>query len=120
MAGQRSLTPGWWAVPLILGLATLKPGAGRAGETCITNRTGAPLLLVVDDLAGGRILETRAGAEPLCLDIPAGREKSLVGAFADENAVEGCSRLSAPGRSEVLEAFAAFDNCRWRHAPPGG
>lgn len=100
--------------------ALLAAGPVMAGETCIANRAGVPLLLVVDDLAGGRITATRAGAEPLCLDIPAGQDKSLVGVFADEAALEGCSRLSAPGRTEVLEAFSAFDNCRWRQPPPGG
>ena len=107
------------AALLLAGLAASTLPA-RAAPTCIVNRSGQALLLVVDDLAGGRISRTTAGSVPLCLEIPAGQGKALVGVFTGAAALEGCSRLSAPGRIETLEAFAAFDNCRWQNPPPGG
>lgn len=115
---ERGIRGAVRALPLVLVLAPAAPA--RAEPGCIVNRTGTPLLLVVDDLDGRRVSRVVAGREPLCLDIPPGRGgKTLVGVFADETAIEGCSRLSAPGRTEILGAFAAFDNCRWLSETPG-
>ncbi len=36
-----------------------------------------------------------------------------VGVFENEDALEGCSRLAKAGKTEVLIAYASFDNCQW-------
>jgi hypothetical protein len=78
---------------------------------CVTNSSDERLLLVAETASGER---RRLQADPhrdWC--IPR-RELKIVWAFADENAVEGCSHPVGRGETVlVLEDFSEFDNCRW-------
>ena len=87
---------------------------------CIENHTPEALFLVVDDMAGHRLGRAVTSGDGLCLEVPADRARAIVGVFADQDAVEGCSRLSRPGQTERLIAFAEFDNCQWAPTPRGG
>lgn len=92
-------------------LAGTVPASGA--PVCVVNRAGQDLLLMVDDLSGQRLVRLVSSGEDLCLPAAEGIEKAMVGVFASEDALEGCSRLTRPGQAETLLEFAEFDNCRW-------
>ena len=41
----------------------------------------------------------------------------FVSIFYDEDAIEGCSRLSPAGSVQVLLKYRDFDNCEWQISP---
>ncbi len=79
-------------------------------ETCVTNGTDHPHLFVIAAKDQARISATLASGEGLCHPAPNG---AILSVFADSEAIEGCSRLAKPGKSDTLLSFAEFDRCRW-------
>ncbi|NOX40215.1 MAG: hypothetical protein GXP05_06790 [Alphaproteobacteria bacterium] len=92
-------------------LAGTVPASGA--PVCVVNFTDQDLLLMVDDLAGQRRVRLVTSGEELCLSASDAVNKAVVGVFASEDAIEGCSRLTRPGQVETLLDFMEFDNCRW-------
>ncbi len=81
---------------------------------CIENQDNRAAVFVVDAGALYRKVATLAPHERLCtpeFDTP---HNGTVGVFYDENAMEGCSRLTSAGKVEVLLQYNDFDNCAWQ------
>lgn len=85
-----------------------------ATDICVENRSGKTLLFVVEAKGGGeRVLKTLEAQQMLCAPEMMASGGGTVGVFQDEDALEGCSRLAASGKSERLIAYEPFDNCSW-------
>ncbi len=104
---------------MIAGALIVWASQAVGAPVCIENDTREALFLVVDDLAGHRQGRVVTSGNRLCLEVPEDQARAMVGVFSDQDAVEGCSRLSRPGQIERLIAFAEFDNCRWAPTPRG-
>lgn len=50
----------------------------------------------------------------LCTPEFASPTDGTVGVFYDEDAMEGCSRLTKAGQVQVLLEYHDFDNCAWQ------
>jgi hypothetical protein len=85
----------------------------HSAPVCVSNDTVRELVLMVDDLSGQRVVQPVLSGGELCLPTSNSVEKAIVGVFASEDAIEGCSRLTRPGQAETLLDFVEFDNCRW-------
>ena len=93
-------------------LAQNDPFQAAQNQVCIQNRVDKPLLLTAEAKNGQRKVGMVATSQALCVE--AGIEaKGTVGAFEDIDALEGCSRLAIAGKTQVLLAYASFDNCEW-------
>ena len=94
-------------------LAQNEPFQAAKNQICIQNMVDKSLLLTAEAKNGkSRRVEMAANSEAICVE--AGPErKGTVGAFEDINALEGCSRLAVAGKTQVLIAYASFDNCTW-------
>ena len=93
---------------LILG-CLIAPGQ-TAAVVCVQNGTGAPQFFAAETNDGTRVARTLPPAETLCSP---GTGGGVVSVFESAEAVEGCSRLVADGRTETLLQYASFDRCRW-------
>ncbi len=85
-----------------------------AAEICVSNKSGQTLLFVVEAKNGARMLEILETGNKLCSPTPQVGDKGVVGVFVDEDALEGCSRLTRAGKTEILIGYAKFDNCEWQ------
>jgi len=74
---------------------------------------------VVDDLKGARKKALVNQGGQLCLAVDPDTDRAVVAVFADDQALEGCSRLTRPEQPEALLTFHEFDNCRWQTSPRG-
>ena len=93
-------------------LAQNQPFQAANNQICIQNMADKSLLLTAEAKNGQRKVENIATGQALCVE--AGVEaKGTVGAFEDIDALEGCSRLAIAGKTQVLVAYASFDNCEW-------
>ncbi|MFC3119330.1 hypothetical protein [Jhaorihella thermophila] len=106
-------------VPILMCVLALWPATdGRAGTAghavCILNATSRPLLLVAEAPDGTRAAAEVAPGKALCSRAkrPA-TGNGMVGAFTDIDEIEGCSRLTRPGRTQVLVEYHDFDRCIW-------
>ena len=82
-----------------------------ANQICIQNNYPKRLLLTAEAKGGERKTKMLGQNEYLCIDA---QDVGTVGVFENEDALEGCSRLAKAGKTEVLIAYASFDNCAWR------
>ena len=109
---------------LIGALGLLPPGTARAQDTadtdaiCIRNATSDTLYFVAEATGGARMADTVAPGGILCAGgrhpvTGPGTGRGTVAAFADIDAIEGCSRLAEPGKTQVLIEYQDFDRCRW-------
>ncbi len=108
------MMPHWAIWTGVLSLLAL-PAVGA--PVCISNHTDQTLVMVVDSLAGQRLVKTTGPSATLCMPVADSLTKASVGVFASEDAEEGCSRLAHPGQTETLIGFAEFDNCKWAPTP---
>ena len=81
---------------------------------CIENQDTRSAVFVVDAGAIYREVATLSPQERLCTPEFDSPHNGTVGVFYDENAMEGCSRLTSAGKVEVLLQYNDFDNCTWR------
>lgn len=84
---------------------------------CVENKDTRTAVFVVTARDGSRKLAVLASGERLCtneFDTPTG---GFVSVFYDEDAVEGCSRLTPSGTVQVLLKYHDFDNCAWQISP---
>jgi cytochrome c2 len=82
-------------------------------QICVQNNFPKELLLVAEAKGGERKIKTSGQSGVLC--VKAGEDgKGTVGVFENEDALEGCSRLAKAGKTEILIAYASFDNCKWQ------
>ncbi len=89
--------------------------ADQNSEFCVTNQSTETYFFAADNgdgSASGRITATLAPGEKLC-NIAVSAKASFVSVFENVDALEGCSRLIAPGLSEGLIRYADFDRCEW-------
>ncbi|MFQ5624869.1 MAG: hypothetical protein ACE5FS_15910 [Paracoccaceae bacterium] len=80
------------------------------------NATGDRLLFLAE--GAERVLEWLESGGRLCTE-EAAVGNSRIGVFYDEEALEGCTRLTRAGQSETLTGFTEFDNCEWADTPRG-
>ncbi len=80
---------------------------------CIENRDTRSAVFVVDAGAFYREVAILAPQERLCTPEFDSPRNGTVSVFYDENAMEGCSRLTSAGKVEVLLQYSDFDNCLW-------
>lgn len=98
--------------PCVLAFLTLVLAPVAAGaETCLVNRTAAPLFLAVDT-GTARATGWRDSGERLCVGEGAGL-RATVSAFPREDALEGCSRRVASGTTVAMLEYQSVDLCRW-------
>ncbi len=83
----------------------------KANQICIQNNYPKELLLTAETIDGKRELKTVGQNGYLCIE---SEGEGTVGVFENVDALEGCSRLARAGKTEVLIAYASFDNCAWR------
>ena len=106
----------------LLGAATPQTGAAEtrapldttaaADQVCVGNRTAEPFLFAAQAPGGPRVLQMLRPGEVLCSD-GAGPGRGVVSVYEEADALEGCSRLVAPGRTEALLRYVDFDRCAW-------
>ena len=84
---------------------------------CVQNQDDRAALFVVDAGQSYRAVATLAPSERLCTPAFETPLNGFVSIFYDENAVEGCSRLTTAGTVQVLLKYADFDNCTWQISP---
>lgn len=101
----------------LIAVAAAGPGLAAGQDTapdavCIVNGSATPHVFVAEARGGERRVETLAPGARLCAG-GAGEEGGVVSVFEDAASFEGCSRLVAPGRTEVLEKYVDFDRCFW-------
>jgi len=82
-------------------------------QICVQNNFAKTLLLTAEARNGERQIRTVAQNGYLCVG-NATTTSGTVGVFENEDALEGCSRLAQAGKTEVLIAYASFDNCAWK------
>ncbi len=85
-----------------------------ANGFCVENQDDRPALFVVDAGESYRAVATLAPDERLCTPAFEAPTNGFVSIFYDENALEGCSRLTSAGTVQVLIKYADFDNCTWQ------
>ncbi|WP_412507000.1 hypothetical protein [Roseovarius sp. SYSU LYC5161] len=106
----------------LLGLVPPRAGMSETGaafdknaamdQVCVGNGTDERFLFAAQAPGGVRVLHLLAPGEVLCSDgTEAGR--GVVSVYETADALEGCSRLVAPGRTEALLRYVDFDRCAW-------
>ena len=93
-------------IPLLFALAVPVP----ENTICIRNLGAESLYFTLDVRGGARSSATLAQGTYLCAEAPDG---GFVSVFTDDQAIEGCSRLSPPGSMADLLQYADFDRCTW-------
>ena len=83
----------------------------KSNQICIQNNYPKELLLTAETIDGKRELKTVGQNGYLCIE---SEGEGTVGVFENIDALEGCSRLAKAGKTEVLIAYASFDNCAWK------
>ncbi|WP_084863698.1 hypothetical protein [Salibaculum halophilum] len=83
-----------------------------ADQVCVGNRTDEPFLFAAQAPGGTRVVETLRPGEVLCSE-GTGSGRGVVSVYEGADALEGCSRLVAPGRTEALLRYVDFDRCAW-------
>ena len=86
--------------------------AAAADEVCVANRTAETFLFAAQAPDGTRVVQTLGPGEVLCSD-GSGPGRGVVSVYEGADALEGCSRLVAPGRTEALLRYVDFDRCAW-------
>ena len=102
-------------LPVLL-FAVALPGVASAAEICVKNDTEDRLLFLAE--GAERVLRYLEPGNELCSE-EAATGNSRIGVFADEDALEGCTRLTRAGQTETLVAFTEYDNCEWAATPRG-
>lgn len=99
---------------LAVAVATAPPVlAQNATSVCIENAGEEELVFVAEAHRGERNVQRVAPGGLLCAEAPTAGGRGTVGVFESEDALEGCSRLTAAGKTERLIGYASFDNCKW-------
>ncbi|MCF6321280.1 MAG: c-type cytochrome [Rhizobiaceae bacterium] len=93
--------------------AELPSHEAMKNQICVQNNFPKLLLLTAEATDGERQIKTVGQSGFLCVDNGM-TTSGTVGVFENEDALEGCSRLARTGKTEVLIAYASFDNCRWK------
>lgn len=101
---------------LVILLTVALPGMAGAAEICVQNQTEERLLFLAEGT--GRVLVYLEQGGELCTS-EAETGNSRIGVFIDEDALEGCTRLTRAGQTETLIAFTEYDNCEWTETPRG-
>ena len=91
-------------------LATFSPAMSEQAGVCVTNGSEHDYLFAAEANGADRITAPLAPGETLCAD---GDEGGVVSVFESEEALEGCSRIVAPGEADTLIAYSEFDRCAW-------
>lgn len=95
-------------------VVALMASAAGAAEVCVTNGSEHAYLFAAEAGPGTRVTEVLAPGTMLCAGpAPAALDRGVVSVFPEPDALEGCSRLVAPGDGETLLRYAAFDRCLW-------
>ena len=79
---------------------------------CIVNASKTSHVFVTETREGMRKLAELAVGERLCSD-PTSAPDGIISVFESADALEGCSRIIARGKSEDLVEYAEFDRCAW-------
>jgi hypothetical protein len=87
-------------------------GAAAADAVCVGNGTAEPFLFAAQAPGGTRVVETLGPGEVLCSE-GTGPGRGVVSVYEGADALEGCSRLVASGRTEALLRYVDFDRCAW-------
>ena len=85
-----------------------------SSNICIQNESDQMLVFSAEAKSGAQMIAMLGNGEILCAPSPVANDTGTVGVFETEDSIEGCSRNAAAGKTEILEAFSAFDNCKWR------
>ena len=97
----------------VANLVTAQESDNNATALCVVNRSGKKLFFAVRFSSNQRISAPLFDQQQLCLDGDMPGQKGTVSVFSDENAFEGCTRLTRAGTPRVLVDFVEFDNCTW-------
>ena len=84
---------------------------------CIDNADSRAAVFVVDAGEAYREVANLPPGARLCTPEFSVPTNGTVGVFYDENAIEGCSRLTKAGQVQVLLKYNDFDNCAWQISP---
>lgn len=80
------------------------------GQLCVTNAAKLEHLFAVETADGTRVVEMLAPNGKLCAQGDAGGKVSV---FESADGFEGCTRIVAANRSEIMYEYAEFDRCAW-------
>ena len=86
------------------------PATAYSGEVCVLNNADQAYFFAAETHGGARMVGMLAAGETLCAS---GAETGVVSVFEDKDALEGCSRLVAAGRTETFLKYVDFDRCFW-------
>ncbi len=85
-----------------------------SSNICIQNESNQMLVFTAEANSGAQMVAVLGRGEELCAPSPVVNDFGTVAVFESEDAVEGCSRNAIAGETQILEAFASFDGCKWR------
>ncbi len=80
------------------------------GQVCVTNAEDQARFFAVEAMGGQRVAQSLAPNETLCTD---GAKGGKVSVFKTSDGFEGCTRIVAADRSEIMYEYAEFDRCAW-------
>lgn len=88
------------------------PALAAVPGACVTNGSEDSYFFVAEASGGARNTATLAPGDMLCA--PADRAQGgVVSVFVNAEHLEGCSRLVADARPEILLRYSDFDRCLW-------
>jgi len=107
------------SITLYLLIFLALPAAAQSPATgfCIQNGSAESLLFVVNVAKIYRKLQLLAPQESLCTPEFDTSPGGFVSVFTSQQALEGCSRLTAPGSVQILLEYHDFDRCLWQTSP---
>lgn len=88
--------------------------AGEEARVCVENGSGERRFFVAEAADGSREAATLAPGGQLCAAGGEPGARAVVSVFENPQHLEGCSRLTPMGQSEMLIRYVDFDRCEWR------
>ncbi|SPH17650.1 hypothetical protein DEA8626_01174 [Defluviimonas aquaemixtae] len=92
-------------------IAVIVHAAPVMADICVTNAGDQRMLFAAETDDGERIVGWLEPGGRLCAP---GDGAGRVSVFESEDTLEGCTRLVAPGGSDTLLRYVAFDRCLWQ------
>ncbi|MGR3759374.1 hypothetical protein ACUXV3_04490 [Roseobacteraceae bacterium NS-SX3] len=87
--------------------------ASAAAEVCAENGADGSYFFAVEAAQGSRETAVLEPGQQICASGGAAGDRAVVSVFPDAEHLEGCSRLTPMGQTEVLIRYVDFDRCEW-------
>ncbi|WP_371054820.1 hypothetical protein [Rhodosalinus sp. K401] len=100
------------------GVAASNQSTAGPSTLCVRNASAQPHVFAVEAPEAGRRVRKLAPGEQLCVHGALADRTGVVSAFEDFDAMEGCSRIVAVGRTEDMLKYVDFDRCFWSSNSP--